>query len=147
MSPKWVAGLKLLYNNFFPLITQQYHAAELLKASNPAFIIYTSLPNRGQFLKERICSSWTKFFSLREDPFLEVSSQEVIKASSHHIKIKRTLVLEPQLMFVTALKKAKPMSLTFPCLKLSLPASKMEPITAAPREIKPMTFYTITKCL
>ena len=25
----------------------------------------------GQFLKEKICSTWSKFFSLRVDPFLE----------------------------------------------------------------------------
>ena len=36
--------------------------------NNSALFIFTSLLNMGQLLKERICSSRSKFFSLRIDP-------------------------------------------------------------------------------
>ena len=43
--------------------------------------------NLGNFIKERICSHWSKFFPLRVDPFWEdfifqVNKQEVIKIAS-----------------------------------------------------------------
>ena len=41
------------------------------RANNSAIFIFVSPLNRGQLLQERICSSWSKFFLLRVDPFLE----------------------------------------------------------------------------
>ena len=38
------------------------------RGSNSAVFIFVFLINLGQLLKERICSIWSKFFSLREDP-------------------------------------------------------------------------------
>ena len=39
--------------------------------SNSAIIIFASLLNRDQLLRERICSWWSKFFPLRVDPIFK----------------------------------------------------------------------------
>ena len=57
------------------------------RVNNSAILLFTSHLTGGHFLKERICSSGSKFFPLRADPSLEEifvhgSKQEVIKVVS-----------------------------------------------------------------
>ena len=75
----------VMYKNFGGLIVYAFHINNVTVSfirNNCALFVFLSFLNRGQLIKERICSAPSKFSLLFVDPFLKVCRPEK-QAGSH----------------------------------------------------------------